>query len=263
VRGGVQSSTAIHTPVLADALSETTNGLMSLQLFDLKISSRSKVEQFARGLKARVASLETLMLENIVLNVEDKTGFLDPILLALSPVPGEPCGQLSFFEFSCVEAASNGISVVSPEALGALFAAEPVPSRTFQLNNLGLNDNHCEVMAQELARYDAVSWRMDKLNLTGNPSIGKRGYAALLGLLNRRFHIAVDVDNQNWKATLDLVYYINSGYHRGRFLKNGVFPSKEMLVNFLAEVIKRTDDQTKKLSAIWYTLCENPDLIST
>jgi hypothetical protein len=32
------------------------------------------------------------------------------------------------------------------------------------------------------------------------------------------------------------------------------------LVNFLAE-LSRTDDQAKKLNAIWYTLRENPDLI--
>jgi hypothetical protein len=36
-----------------------------------------------------------------------------------------------------------------------------------------------------------------------------------------------------------------------------------MLVNFLAKLIYRTDDQAKKLNAIWYTLRENPDLIGT
>jgi hypothetical protein len=163
-----------------------------------------------------------------------------------------------------VEAASNGVSIVSPKALGALFAAEPVeiPSRTFRLNNLGLNDNHCEVMAQELARDDALLRPLDEFDLTANPSIGEQGYAALLGLLNRRFEIlVVNVDDQNWKATFELVIQMNREYHRGRFLKDGVFPCEAELVNFLAELIKRTDDQTKKLNAIWYTLRENPDLI--
>jgi hypothetical protein len=263
VHGGAGSSTAIHTPALADALSETSNGIKTLQLFDFNISSRSEVEQLGRGLKARVESLEILMLQNIVLDVEDKTGFLDPILLALAPIPGDPRGPLSWFELSCVEAASNGVSIVSPEALGAFFADEAVimPTRTY-LRNLGLNDNHCEVMAQKLTRDDALLRPIHELNLTGNPSIGEQGYAALLGLLNRRFNIdGVVVDDQNWKATFELVVHMNCKYHRGRFLNNGVFPSEAMLVNFLAELIKRTDDQTKKLNAIWYTLRENPDLI--
>jgi hypothetical protein len=83
------------------------------------------------------------------------------------------------------------VSIVSPEALGALFTAESVeiPSLTFRLNNLGLNDNHCEVMAQELARDDAFLRPIDEVDLTSNPSIGEQGYAALLGILNQRFSI--------------------------------------------------------------------------
>jgi hypothetical protein len=46
------------------------------------------------------------------------------------------------------------------------------------------------------------------------------------------------------RPELKLVVYL-----RGRFLKNGVFPSKEMFVNFLAEA-NRTGNQAKKLNAI-------------
>jgi hypothetical protein len=56
----------------------TSNGIRPLKLFGLKINKRSVVEQLARGLKARVGSLATLWLEYIVLDVEDKKGFLDP-----------------------------------------------------------------------------------------------------------------------------------------------------------------------------------------
>jgi hypothetical protein len=273
--GSARSPTAIHTRVLAEALSETSNSLKSLVLSCLKISSRSEVEQLARGLKARVESLELLTLEDIVLDVEDKAGFLDPILLALAPVPGDPHRQLSCLRLSCVEAAPNGANVVSPEALGALFAEEPVemPRRTVRLQNLGLNDNHCKVMAQELTkRDDAVLSPIDEINLAGNPSIGQQGYEALLGLLNRRFDIrAVIVDDQSWKTRFDLVVDMNRECHRGRFMKNGVFPSKTMWVNFLAELAPRTFprymsgdlSEARKLNAIWYTLREDPDLIYT
>jgi hypothetical protein len=266
--GVAGSTSAIHTRVLAEALSETSKGsIITLVLSGLKISSRSEVEQLARGLKARVESLNTLVLVDTVLDVEDKTGCLDPILLALAPVPGEPLGQMFLWRLSCVEAASNGASLGSPEALGTFFAE--IPLRRFILQNLGLNDNHCEVMAQELARGDALLRPIHVLDLSGNPSIGQQGYAALLGLLNRKFDIsAVDVDDQNWKTRFELVAYMNRECHRGRFMKNGVFPSKTIWVNFLAELAPRTHcffrgylNEDKKLNAIWYTLRENPDWI--
>jgi hypothetical protein len=266
---GAVSPTAIHTRVLAEALSVTSNGIKSLELFGLKMSSRSEVEQLARGLKVRVETLAIFRLDAIVLDVEDMTRFLDPILFALAHVPGEPRSQLSAFRLSCVEAAPSGASVVSPEALGAFFAEVPseMPrsSTLFHLNNLGLNDSHCEAMAQELARDDPLL-RPIGLDLKGNPSIGQQGYEALLGLLNRRFDIGViEVDDNNWKKTFDMVVHMNRKYYRGHFMKNGVFPSKAIWMKFLAKLAS-TDlyyYEAQRLNAIWYTLREDPDLIYT
>jgi hypothetical protein len=111
---GAVSPTTIHTQVLADALSETSNKMKSLGLFGLKISCRSEVDQLARGLQALAESLEILRLEGIVLDVKDESAFLDPILFALTNVPGEPRSQLSTFRLSCAEAVSSGASVVPP-----------------------------------------------------------------------------------------------------------------------------------------------------
>jgi hypothetical protein len=236
---GAVSRTAIHARVLADALPETSNGIKQLEISGLKIGSRSEVEQLARGLKTRVESLAILILEDIVLDVEDKTGFLDPILLALALVPGQPRGRLSWFSLSCAEAAANGASVVSPEALGAFFADEPIetPMRYFLLNNVGLNDNHCEAIAQELARDDALLRPIDELDLTGNPSIGQQGFEAPPGLLYQRANIgAVVVDDQNWSTTFDILKYMNRACHRGRFLENGFFSLRVVWVNFLVEL---------------------------
>ena len=184
--------------------------------------------------------------------MEDRTGFLDPILLALTPVAGEPRGNIFSFRLSCVEAQLSGASVVSPEALGAFFTEERIEmpiKRYFSLKHLGLNDSHCEAMAQELARDDALTKSIDELALTGNPSIGQQGYEALLGLLNRTFAIgAVCVDDQNWQSTFDLVLFMNRACHGGRFLKNGVFPSKAMWVNFLAEIFNTPPTGMKRRS---------------
>jgi hypothetical protein len=270
VYGRSVSPKTFPTRVLAAALSETSNGLTTLIISSFKIGSRSEVEQLARGLKARVlGSLKTLTLGCIVLDVEDKTGFLDPILLALAHVPGEPRRQLYCFRLSCVEAPSDGASFVSPEAVGAFFAEVPseIPRSIFlHLNYLGLNDSHCEAMAQALARDDAVLRPIKILNLTGNPSIGQQGYVALLGLLNRRFDIGdVLVDDLNWKSIFDMMRFMNQSCHRGHFMKNGVFPSKAMWVNFLAEIVSVYSywNAEQSLNAVWYTLREDPDLICT
>jgi hypothetical protein len=260
---GAGSPKTLPTRVLADALSETSNGLTTLILSKFKIGSRSEVEQLARGLKARVGSLNTLMIDGIVLDVEDKTGFLDHILLALAHVPGEPRSQLSVFRLTCVEAASNEASVVSPAAFGAFFVERR--AHYYYLNNLGLNVNHCEAMAQELARVDPVLRPINILDLTGNPSIGQDGNEALLGLLNRRFDIRyVVVDDMSWKTIFDLVLHMNIEPQRGRFLENGVFASKAIWMNFLAELsLYRNWREAQQLNAIWYTLREDPAFICT
>lgn len=118
--------TAIQARVRADALSETSN---CIKFFVLSgFNSRSEVEQLARGLKARAESIAKLTLEDIVLDVEERTGFLIPA-----------CSNSC-----CMKAASNGASVASPEGLVAFFAEEQVeiPRRTFCLRKLSLNDSH-------------------------------------------------------------------------------------------------------------------------
>jgi hypothetical protein len=158
----------------------------------------------------------------------------------VTPVPGESrnSDKLSCFSLSCVKDASNGASVVSPaEALGAFFAEEPVrmPRCSLFLNNLGLNGSHCEAMAQELGKYDSLSSQIDMLDLSRNTSIGQKGYAALLELLNRGFNIGfLKVDNQKLKSTFDMVVHMNLHQQRGRFLEKGIFQSKDVWVNFLA-----------------------------
>lgn len=61
VYGGAESPTAINMRELVDALSETSNSIKSLKLSGFTISSRSVVEQLARGLIARVELLAILM----------------------------------------------------------------------------------------------------------------------------------------------------------------------------------------------------------
>jgi hypothetical protein len=244
----------------------------------LELSSPSEVEQLAAGLKNRSASLTTLVLQDMVLVGEDKTGFLDPILLALAPAPGEPCSQLISLHLSCRQDASNGQSIVSPEALGSFLACrirEEQRPCGLHLRNLGLDDNHCKVMLEQTTKDDALRLKTGCLDLWGNPSIGQEGYQALLGLLNRKFNIfRIDVDDQSWKAKFDLVVHMNREFDRGLFLKDGAFPFKAMQMNFLAQLTDRKSFSSLQktcsriypnqwLNAIWYTLREDPSLMYT
>jgi hypothetical protein len=72
-------------------------------------------------IKLVFGSLGTLRLGNIVLDMEEKTVFLDPILIALAPVPGEPLGRLSDVVLSCVKGASDGASVITGGTWHFLF----------------------------------------------------------------------------------------------------------------------------------------------
>jgi hypothetical protein len=264
--GSPESPTVIHTRILAEALSQTSNGIKLLQISGFELSSRLEVEQLATGLKNRVATLHTLKLDDIVLDGEDKTGFLDPILLAVSPVPGEPHGRLLEFGLSCRNAVSNGQSIVSPEALGSFFACRGRVGQLqcgVYLQKLGLDDNHCKVVVEQMAKDDALR-PIAFFDLLGNPSIGQEGYEAILGLLNKRFDIRfVNVDDQSWKAKFDLVIYMNREFDRGLLRKEGSSPSKAMQVNFLAKLAEYPYIETKMLNAIWYTLREDPDLMYT
>jgi hypothetical protein len=78
---GAGSFATIPMRVLADALSETFNRIHLLELSGFKLSSRLEVDQLARGLQARVESVQPVILWDIVLDVENETGFLDPILM--------------------------------------------------------------------------------------------------------------------------------------------------------------------------------------
>jgi hypothetical protein len=250
-----------------EALSQTSNGIWELDISGFELSSRSQVKQLAAGLKNRIASLFTLKLKDIVLGGEDKTGFLDPIFLALAPAPGgEPkVTRLSNFHLRCRKAASNRPSIVSPEALGTFFACLWQYECDVYLQNLGLNNNHCKAMAQQITKYED-SRPFDMLNLCGNPSIGQEGYQALLGLLNRKFNIfCIDVDDQSWRAKFDLAMNMNCKFNRHLYLKEGVFPSKAAQVDFLANVINTPyySQPNQWLNAIWYTLREDPSLIYT
>jgi hypothetical protein len=133
---------------------------------------------------------------------------------------------------------------------------------------LGLVDEHCKAIAELLTPMygQFPGGKLLRLCVTGNGAISDEGYQALLGLLNRNHCIQkIKVDDSSWQEIFDLVFHLNSEYGRGEFMEDGVFAGKERWVNFLAKLINlpsTQDEEKETLSALWYTLRNEPSFIS-
>ena len=142
-------------------------------------------------------------------------------------------------------------------------------SSIIHLQNLGLEDEHCKVIAKLLApmngQYPGRS--LNDLWLKGNGAIGDAGYEALLGLLNRNHRIqAIKIDDSSWQETFDLVLHMNMKYGRCKFMEDGVFAVKAGWVDWLAKLtnLPSTQDEAEeslRANALWYTLRNEPCFI--
>jgi hypothetical protein len=219
--------------------------------------------------------LRHLALESIECPLDDSNRkgsdesdrFLDPLFYAAPHV------LRSTFRVS-TKAHSIHLTLVSPRPLRALFVKRTV-FQTLSLRGLGLTDSHV------LAIVDGLSTpgiHLDYLNLECNPGITAQGYDALFNFINRAdvvdygiFNKAYrfSVDDKAWEGKLNLVSEMNSRYHHREYLTNCTFTSEERrwqwlervteLPNPYRELCKEWD--AKHLNFIWYTLCQNPEMI--
>jgi hypothetical protein len=162
--------------------------------------------------------------------------------------------------------------------LRALFVEEKF--RTLCLRGLGLTDCHV------LAIVDGLSTpgnHLNLLSLNSNPGIGAQGYEELLNLINRanvlgyggfrrwRWH-EIHVDDKVWEGKLNLVSEMNSQYRRLEYLTNGTFTSAERRWQWLERAVglpspnavdedERKESDATHLNFIWYTLCQNPEMM--
>jgi hypothetical protein len=137
--------------------------------------------------------------------------------------------------------------------------------RRLRLSNLGLGDDHCEIIATNL-QSNGPTETFGVLDLTGNPTIGQKGYEAILGLLNREHWIGkVHVDEQSWQSKFDLVIDMNTKHGRGEFLEIGAFDSEADWFSFLARLAGLVEnaeaDDARNLNFLWYTISEKPEFI--
>jgi hypothetical protein len=189
--------------------------------------------------------------------------------------------SVSFLHFFSVSTKTRSVhsTLVSPTALRALLA-EGKYNRTLRLNGLGLTDSHILAIVDGLSTPGA---HFNDLNLESNPGITAQGYGALLNFINRanvyddhyggRYGhdwIRFCVDDKAWECKLNLVSEMNAKYCRWEYLTNGTFTSEERKWQWVERVasLQSSDDEMKKsdaslLNFIWYTLCQNPEMMQT
>jgi hypothetical protein len=290
VKGSAGSPGIIHTPVLLQALTKTHNYLQALAVWNVVLSNESELDQLVEALRPPFGgSLAHLSLKLVVTTTAannngagqgGKLGFLDPVLRALAPLNDSDdeghYRQPPFFTLSGYETSSiHGAPLVTVAALRAYLAAGILfhgkDNRSLTLEGLGLDDDHCQAIAQHFAVNDEVSDRiLGDLWLRNNPAIGKDGYAALMGLLNRHHATlyTIRVDDKSWEAKFDFVMRMNTEYGRGQFLEDGVFASRAKWVDWLEWLDttappKNKEEESRNVNFIFYSLLESPGFLSS
>jgi hypothetical protein len=252
---------------LLESLPRLVRGLRQLEMFHIALSDQSEVELLAAAVGPDGESLEIVLFAELVSSDnENSMGFLDPILNAMSQRHHQP----ALFSLGGYDRPVNGPSLVTVEALrlflqSAVYLDESVLSLPF----LGLEDDHCKVVAESLVQRDISSdGALGALDLTENPAIGREGYEHILWLLNRAHWLGkVTVDDKSWQAKFNLVAEMNTKHGRGEFLQSGIFDSKIEWVEWLARLAaldesEETDDPKDTLNFLWHTLIEKPEFIS-
>jgi hypothetical protein len=279
---GVATDNSTESPAITirtSALLETLPGLHtsvdSLFVSNFALTRQSDVQALSNIILSKRETLHSLRLENIECPVDgcnkeasdERKGFLDPLFSAAT-------GLHTF----CVSTKTRSVhsTLVSPTALRALFV-EGKQFQELKLNDLGLTDSHL------LAIVDGLSMpgtHLKRLNVESSPGITARGYGALLTLVNRsnvvgRCEVRRRVfclDDKVWEGKLNLVSEMNSQYGRLKYMTNGTFTSDEHRLQWLtkeANLPRRPYDwdeeewEAEHLNFIWYTLCQNPEMMQT
>jgi hypothetical protein len=307
VKGSAVAPGIIHTPLLLSALTTTQNRLEALTVWNIVLSNESELDQLVELLKPPCGrSLARLSLKLVVStttstnaasnngnpNMNDsgpscsKLGFLDPVLRALAPLSNDDDDEIGyyrqppFFTLTGYQRSSmHGPPLITVAALRAYLAAGVLfhgkENRSLTLEGLGLDDDHCQAIAEHFAVHkdDGTSDRMLRnLWLRNNPAIGKEGYAALMGLLNRHHATlyTIRVDDKSWEAQFDFVMNMNTEYGRGQFLEDGVFTSKAKWVDWLewldmntSAPPKDSQEESRTVNFLFYSLLENPGFLSS
>jgi hypothetical protein len=265
----------IYTPSLLETLPQLNKHVWRLSVTNFALTGKSDVQALSNIILAKCETLRWLWLKSIECPVDDwynkqesneSDGFFDPLFYAAS--------YLRVFSVSTKKRSVHS-TLVSPTALRALFV-EGNRFRSLSLRGLGLTDSHVLAIVDGLS---TPGTHLDYLNLDSNPGISAQGYDALLNLINQANVVSLAsrwdeetgfrLENKAWQGKLNLVSEMNSEYHRLEYMTNGTFTSDERRWQWLERVTnppipyqeRREEWDAKHLNFIWYTLCQNPEMM--
>ena len=251
-----KGGSSLNVNALLTALTSTTKLTeLELQNLTLQQSAERQVDMLASILQG--SSLRQIYIFGLDVEGEDKQlGKLDPIFHALSTL--EPLDELR------LEGSGNPTagSFVSVEALQQLLLEKQKWWR-FGLDNMGLGDDHCAVIANMFARDDKYKVG-DLLSLKSNPAITQFGYNKLFTVLYRKGRMGlVKVDDASWEAEFDLVRSMNNLHGRLDVVLDGMITSKMDWIDWISRIGASGgwEPDSKKLNYIWFALRDHPGIV--
>jgi hypothetical protein len=242
----------LNVNALMETLAHTKN-LTELELHNLTLVSSASRQVLAEIFKA--SALRQIYILGIdVISSDDRRGCLDPLFRAWSML--EPLDELRLEGIGSPES-----PMVSTLALQELLLPKQKWWR-LGLDNLGLGDEHCAVIADMFARNEKCK-AGDLLSLKSNPKITHVGYKQMFNVFYNKGRMGlIKVDDAHWVAEFDLVRSMNNLHGRLDVVANGNITSKEEWIAWVSQLGSRGwEPDSKKLNYMWFSLREHPEMV--
>ena len=228
--------------------------LTEMELNSFVIDSPERIDALQAAL-CRASSLKQINLLGIEISADvKKTGLMDQIFNTLAHLaPLDEC------RICCVN--SSPFPLITATCLEETLTKKPKWWR-LGLDGVGLDDDHCRVMAKAMTNEKCKAG--DLLSLTLNPAITHEGFDELFSILFQKQRMGlVKVDNPTWQANFDLVRSMNNLHSRLDYLeKSGSYASRIRWLEWLAKLSQITwEDEAHKVNYLWFTILERPDFV--
>jgi hypothetical protein len=244
----------LHVEALLATL-ERASHLTELELHNLILKqTQGEVEALAGLFKA--SSLRQIYIFGVGVEGMENMGKLDSIFHALSIL--EPLDEL---RLEGLDSPAVG-SLVSVSALQELLLRKQKWWR-LGLDNMGLSDDHCFVIADMFARNENCR-AGDLLSLKSNPAVTQMGYERMFKVFYRRGRMGlVKVDDQMWEAEFDLVRSMNNLHGRLEVIVDGMITSREDWIHWASKIGASSawEADNKKLNYLWFAVREHPCIV--
>jgi len=247
--------------------------LTEFQIRGIELTNVESIHQLVRFLKSISGTIKLFNLlgmiisPDIVANSASPGCLFDPLLHVV-----ETSTQLDEVQLhrivdhrSMTEVTSTSMCpLVSAEALLHMLQIKPKWWR-LALDGMGLQDTHLQVIGRQLVASKECKMN-DLLSIRNNPELSPRALSQLYHLcINKQRMGLVLSDDKDLNALVDLVRPLNNLHRRLEYKdEQGNFSNVDTWLGWLQALSNLPWlDEARKLNYIWFTLLEQPAMIST